>query len=361
MHFITKTIAALAALAALAGCDASTTNFPLHTRNVTTKSDPVAGNIAIVRLTAANVSAFGAPPNAKGGRTTLPGSDSWNYHVGIGDVLDVVVWDHPELSNPSGASRTPVESGLRVQSDGTFFYPYVGQIRASGRTPEAIRTELAEKLKEFIPSPQLVVRVVGYNSQTASVTGEVGKPSRIPLNSSALTLLDAINEAGGLTETADARQVTVRRSGRSYVVDLQAFLRQGIGSNNPVLRNGDVVSVPRASSQEAYLLGELFENASIDLTRDDITLTEAVTSVGGLKQDRADARGIFVFRNTPMGVTVYQLETTNAAAYVVGTEFYLHPQDVVYVTTAPIAKWNRLISNSLPTLTSARTASLIGD
>ncbi|WP_417808806.1 polysaccharide export protein [Thioclava sp.] len=361
MHFITKTIAALAVLAALAGCDASTTNFPLHTRNVTTTSDPVAGNIAIVRLTAANVSAFGAPPNAKGGRTTLPGSGSWNYHVGIGDVLDVVVWDHPELSNPSGANRTPMESGLRVQSDGTFFYPYVGQIRARGRTPEAIRTELAEKLKEFIPSPQVEVRVVGYNSQTASVTGEVGKPSRIPLNSSSLTLLDAINEAGGLTETADARQVTVRRGGRSYVVDLQAFLRQGIGSNNPVLRNGDVVSVPRAKSQQAFLLGELVKNAPIDLTRDEITLTEAVTSVGGLKQDRADARGIFVFRNTPMGVTVYQLDTSNAAAYVVGTEFYLHPQDVVYVTTAPIAKWNRLISNLLPTVTAAKTTGNLGN
>lgn len=356
MLLITRTLAALTILAALAGCDTSTTNFPLHTRNVTTTSDPIAGNIAIVRLSAANVSAFGDPASPKGGRTTLPAGNGWNYQVGTGDVLDVVVWDHPELTMPAGSNRSPLESGLRVQSDGTFFYPYVGQIRARGRTPEAIRMELASKLKQYIPSPQVEVRVVGYNSQTASVTGEVGKPSRIPLTSSSLTLLDAINEAGGLADTADARRVTVRRGGHSYVVDLQAFLDQGISSNNPVLRNGDVVAVPRAKKQEAYLLGQLVKNGPLDLTRDEITLTEAVTSMGGLKEDRADARGIFVFRSSPVGITVYQLDTSNAAAYVVGTQFYLRPQDVVYVTTAPVAKWNRVISNLLPTLNTARAA-----
>lgn len=355
MRLIVKSVAALALLATLAGCDAATSNFPLHTRNVTTTSDPVAGDIAIVRLSAANVDAFGAPASPVGGRTTLPSSGGWDYRVGTGDVLDVVVWEHPELSNPSGSSRSPLESGLRVQSDGTFFFPYVGQIRAAGRSPETIRADLAERLTEFIPSPQVEVRVVGYNSQTASITGEVGTPSRIPLTSSALTLLDAINEAGGLTETADPRRVTVRRGSRSYIVDLQGFLVDGISSNNPVLRNGDVVAVPRAKSQEAYLLGQLVKNGPIDLTRDDITLTEAVTAMGGLREERADARGIFVFRNAPMGITVYQLDTSNAAAYVVGTQFYLHPQDVVYVTTAPVAKWNRVISNVLPTITAAKT------
>lgn len=361
MGAMTKVLGACLALLLLASCDNSTTNFPLSSRPVTTTEDPVAGNIAVVRLSAANVSTFGTPADLSGGRTTLPSNGYWNYRVGTGDLLDIVVWDHPELTMPAGANRTPAESGLRVQSDGTFFYPYVGQVRARGRTPDEIRADLAEKLKEFIPSPQVSVRVVGYNSQTVSVTGEVGQPARIPLTSSALTLLDAVNEAGGLTEKADARRVIVRRGGRSYSVDMQAFLNQGISSNNPVLHNGDVIAVPRAKAAEAYLLGQLVKPGPIDLTKDDVTLTEAVTSVGGLKTEAADARGIFVFRDTPAGVTVYQLDTSSAAAYVVGTRFYLHPQDVVYVTTAPVAKWNRLISNLLPTLNTARAADALAN
>ncbi|MBD3623808.1 MAG: SLBB domain-containing protein, partial [Rhodobacteraceae bacterium] len=174
-------------------------------------------------------------------------------------------------------------------------------------------------------------------------------------------LLDAINEAGGLAEKADARHVNVRRGGRSYSVDLQAFLDQGITSNNPYLHNGDVVAVPRAKTMEAYLLGQLVKPGPIDLTKDDVTLTEAVTAVGGLRQDQADARGVFVFRDTPAGVTVYQLDTSSAAAFVVGTRFYHHPQDVVYVTTAPVAKWNRVISNLLPTLNTARAANSLAN
>ncbi|KFE33416.1 polysaccharide export protein [Thioclava atlantica] len=361
MRAMTKLLVAMASLLLLASCDVSATNFPVSNRSVTTTSDPVAGNIAIVRLSAANVATFGAAQDNSGGRTTLPASGYWNYRVGTGDLLDIVVWDHPELTMPAGANRTPAESGLRVQSDGTFFYPYVGQVRARGRTPEEIRSDLAARLKEFIPSPQVSVRVVGYNSQTVSVTGEVNKPSRIPLTSSALTLLDAINEAGGLAEKADARRVNVRRGGRSYSVDLQAFLDQGITSNNPYLHNGDVVAVPRAKTMEAYLLGQLVKPGPIDLTKDDVTLTEAVTAVGGLRQDQADARGVFVFRDTPAGVTVYQLDTSSAAAFVVGTRFYLHPQDVVYVTTAPVAKWNRVISNLLPTLNTARAANSLAN
>ncbi|KEO58241.1 polysaccharide biosynthesis/export family protein [Thioclava indica] len=361
MRASTSLLAATSALFLLASCSSSTTNFPIENKDVSSVADPVAGDVTIVRLTGESIARVGSPAKKGGGRTTLPSSNYWTYRVGTGDVLDVVVWEHPELTTPAGSSRTPIESGLRVQADGTFFYPYVGKVRARGRTAEEIRADLAEKLKEYIPAPQISVRVVGYNSQTASVTGEVGKPARIPLTDSPLTLLDAISDAGGLTETADARRLTVRRNGHSYSVDLQAFLDQGISYNNPILRNGDVVSVPRATPEQAYLLGEIDKPGAVDLTKDDINLTEALTTLGGLSQDKADARGIFVFRDTPSGMTAYQLDTSSAAAFALGTRFYLHPNDVVYVTTAPVAKWNRIISNLLPTLTTARTASLVGN
>lgn len=91
--------------------------------------------------------------------------------------------------------------------------------------------------------------------------------------------------------------------------------------------------------------------STIDLTRDNITLTQALTRVGGLREDQADARGIFVFRDEPMGITVYQLDASNPTAYLIGTKFVMLPQDVIYVTTAPMYRWNRLISSILPTMT----------
>ena len=159
----------------------------------------------------------------------------------------------------------------------------------------------------------------------------------------------------GLNALADPRAVIVRRGGRSYTVDLQAFLEQGISANNPVLISGDVVSVPRIQPKEAYLLGQIVKPGTIDLTHENVTLTQALTRVGGLREDQADARGVFVFRETPKGVNVYQLVATDPTAFLTGTRFILHPQDVIYVTTAPLTKWNRLITNLLPSVTSART------
>jgi len=343
----------------LAACDVTKTDFPVRTEAVRAEVEELSTNVAIVQLTADNIDAFNKTRNLGGTRTTAP-SGGWNYRVGVGDVLDIVVWDHPELTQPSGANRTPQESGQRVQADGTFFYPYVGQIAAKGRTPETIRDDLTRRLVQFIPDPQVEVRVVGYKSQAVSVTGEVGSPSRQALTDVPLTLLDAVDAAGGLTKEADARSVILRRGGRSYIIDMQAFLEQGVGANNPILQNGDVVSVGRQELQEAYLLGQIVKPSTIDLTRENVTLTQALTRVGGLREDQADARGIFVFRDTPMGITVYQLDASNPAAFLIGTRFVILPKDVIYVTTAPLYRWNRLISSLLPTLTSVRAVDGLG-
>lgn len=344
---------------ALAGCDVTKTDFPVRSAAVRSQVEEMSTNVAIVKLTADNVEAFNAPRNLKGAGGSIP-SGGLDYRVGVGDVLDIVVWDHPELNMPAGEGRNPEQAGLRVQADGTFFYPYVGQVAARGRTPEAIRDDLRARLTDYIPDPQVEVRVASYRSQAVSVTGAVNSPSRQPLTDVPLTLLDAIDAAGGLADDADPRTVTIRRAGRTHIVDMQAFLDAGTSGNNPVLQNGDVVSVARAEQQEAYLLGQFVKPSTVDLTRENMTLTQAVTRVGGLKEDSADARGIFVFRDTALGITVYQLDASNPTAYLIGTKFTILPQDVIYVTSAPLHRWNRLISSLLPTLTTVRAADAIG-
>jgi len=349
-------------LMALAACDSTKTTFPVNHDAVGGAAEALGTDVSVVELTAETISAHGGAPRVAGGRTTLPGSNGWTYLVGRGDILEIVVWGHPDLTMPAGTGRTPQESGQRVQADGTFFYPYVGQVQAAGQTPEAIRTALTSRLADFVTDPQVEVKVVGYNSQAVSVTGEVARPSRLALTAQPMSLLEAVDAAGGLQESADATRVTVRRSGRLYQVDLDGFLREGIGANNPILKPGDVVNIPRLEKKEAYLLGQIVKPSTIELTTESVTLTQALTRVGGLRESDADARGVFVFRKTgDRATTVYQLDARNPVAFLVGSQFYIDPQDVVYVTTAPISRWNRLISNLLPTVNVARTARLLNE
>jgi polysaccharide export outer membrane protein len=86
------------------------------------------------------------------------------YRIGPGDVLQIVVWDHPELTNPVGEFRDAESSGQQVGEDGLLYYPYVGTIEAAGKTTAELRRIITSALSEYIQNPQLDVRVAAYRS-----------------------------------------------------------------------------------------------------------------------------------------------------------------------------------------------------
>lgn len=338
------------ALAGLCGCSNGYVSFPVSKDQQTT----LAETTEIIRLDATNIDTFSKP--ARGHATArIPSGAGWDYKVGVGDTLNVIVFDHPELTLPAGPQRSAEESGFRVQKDGTFFYPFIGQVQAAGRAPEEIRADVTKRLAEYVPSPQLEVRVAAFNSQSVVVGGEVKAPNRQPLTTVPLTLIEAITSAGGITQTGDARKVSIQRGGTRYIVDLDGYLSQGISSNNPVLRSGDVVNVPLRRAEEAYLLGQIRRPDVIDLSKEPVTLTQAITRQGGIDEVRADARGVFVFRNRKPGIiTVFQLETTNPTGMLLGTRFVLEPEDVIYIVRSPLQRWNDTITGLLPTVQAKR-------
>ena len=115
------------------------------------------------------------------------------YIIGEGDVLQIIVWDHPELTIPAGQFRDAETSGQQVGEDGYLYYPYVGMIKAAGMNIPALRDVLTERLGRYIMNPQLDVRVVGYRSQRVYVVGEVQTPGVLPLNDVPMTIADAIS------------------------------------------------------------------------------------------------------------------------------------------------------------------------
>lgn len=332
-------------LALVAACTETHVRFPVSEEAQRNLPE----GVEVIRLDASNISSFTKP--VRGYQATrLPAGRDWTYLVGPTDVLSVIVFDHPELTLPAGPERSAEESGFNVQSDGTFYYPFVGQVRASGRRPEQIREDLTVRLAEFIPSPQLEVRVATFNSQSVVVAGEIKSPNRQRLTTVPLSLVEAINAAGGFTDNADLRGVTVQRQGTLYPVDVEGFLSGGLTQNNPILRNGDVVNVPRRRALEAYLLGEIARPNVMDLSREPVTLTQAITRLGGLQAPRADARGIFVFRIDGALTRVFQLDLRSPTGLLLGTQFLLEPGDVVYSVRTPLQRWNDTITQLLPTV-----------
>ena len=281
-------------------------------------------------------------------------ADYYDYVVGPGDVLNITVWDHPELTIPAGSERSPSDAGNWVHNDGTIFYPYVGVVEVEGLRVTEIRDLITRRLSRYIEKPQVDVTVAAFRSQKVYVSGGVNQPGAYSVTNVPMRLLDAVNAAKGLSDTADWRNVLLTRDGEEYRLSLKAVYEQGDKRYNVLLKKDDVVHVGRDDDNKVFVLGEVNKAQALPMGRNGLTLAEALAESGGINELQANASGIFVLRRAMEGgeryIDLYQLDARNAAALILADEFTLAERDIVYVTAAPVRRWNRVISQLTPTI-----------
>ena len=283
------------------------------------------------------------------------------YLIGPGDVLQITVWGHPELTIPAGSFRDPASSGQQVGDDGYLYYPYVGMVKAAGMNIAALRDILTDKLSSYIQDPQLDVRVVAYRSKRVYVVGEVNTPGVLPLNDVPLTIADAISLSGGLTENAHKSGVNVSRDGVVHEIDLRALYDFADSSQNLTLKHGDIVNVLDRSQQKVFVMGEVRTPRSVEIINGHLTLAAALGEVGGVIQNSANSGAIYVVRGTDKDKPeIFHLDARYATGMLLAERFDMQAQDVIFVDTAGISKWNRVITQLLPSISIIGIADNIG-
>lgn len=281
------------------------------------------------------------------------GIGGYTYKIGPQDILTITVWDHPELTIPAGEFRSPTAAGHKVGSDGRFYFPYAGKVLAAGRTTSQVRAELERKLAKFITKPQVGVAIAAYRSQQAYISGNITKPGVFSINDVPLTVRDIIAKSGGLTENASDYALLSHHK-QKIDIDLDALYRKGDDSQNYVLRGGDSLYIAdKNKADKVFVMGEVKKAGSIPFSRFGLSLAEALSESGSIDEQTANPSGIFVIRQekpTDKQASVYQLQMSSVHSMLLAEQFNLRPRDIVYVTAAPITRWNRIISQILPSL-----------
>ena len=291
------------------------------------------------------------------------------YCIGPSDVLFITVWDHPELTAPSGMQLQGEANGRIVRPDGTLFYPYVGTVMAAGKTIEALRSELTSQLKRYIEKPQIDINILRFASQKITLSGAFLKNEPLFITTQPMSLLEAMGMGEPDTKNADLSSLTLIRNGKHFSLNMYALTREPSDIQNVFLEDGDTLYLPFNDRKKVYLMGEVRQPKALPFTSDRLSLTEAIGSAGGLDQLTSKGKDVYVIR----GVTdianenakIFQLNAKSPTAFALAASFDLQPQDVIYVGPAGITRWNRVISQLLPSLnvlgSTAQAASSIND
>jgi polysaccharide biosynthesis/export protein len=285
------------------------------------------------------------------------------YAIDNGDVLSIVVWDHPELSNSatvsaggtvgtgsdaSTAATTAPPAGFMVDHEGMIQFPYAGPMKVAGLTQDQARNLLTSKLSRYLRDPKVTLRVQSYRSKRVYVDGEVKNPGLQAINDIPMTLIEALNRAGGVLPTGDQSQVVVHRNGTNYQINLPQLVQRGVNPGSIMLASGDVVRVRSRDESKVFVSGEVVSPRALPMHNGRLTLNEALGESGGVNPTSGDGSQIYVVRKNGIDQVVYQLDGREPGALAMAEGFELSPKDMVYVAATPLANWHRAISLILP-------------
>jgi polysaccharide export outer membrane protein len=286
-----------------------------------------------------------------------------SYTIDRGDILSIVVWDHPELGGTVGTPQSGAAelvssgappTGFVVDHEGRVQFPFAGALKLAGLTEDQARDLLASKLARYIATPNVTLRVAAYRSKRVYIDGEVKSPGLQAINDIPMTLMEALNRAGGLLPTADQSRLALERGDERYRIDLRELVQKGINPGNIMLAPGDVVRVHSRDESKVFVSGEVVTPRALTMHNGRLTLNEALGESGGVSPLSGDARQIYVVRKTSEGIRVYQLDARITGSMALAEGFDLNPKDVVYVAASPLANWHRNLSLLIPgALTSA--------
>ncbi len=163
-----------------------------------------------------------------------------DYRISPADLLEVTVYQQLELNRQ-----------VRVSQNGSITFPLVGAVQVGGRSVADAEQLLADRLREYLVSPQVTVFIKEYGNKKVYVLGEVSKPGSYDLPTEAhLTVLEAISLAGGFTQIAAADRTRIIRTsaGKSenFTIEISAITKRGEKSKDLPLLPNDVIYVPQS-------------------------------------------------------------------------------------------------------------------
>lgn len=331
---------------------------------------------AVVTLDPDNIAPLSTEQTGKGFSRSLVDVPEASVRIGVGDIIAMTIFEAQ-----GGGLFLPQDSGARqgnfvqlpaqqVNRDGTLTVPFGGEIRAVGLTPAQLERAIASKIAGRALEPQVIITVQDRRSNEVTVTGDVNNSVRFGVDPGGSRLLGAIARAGGPRFPTYESVVTLQR-GRTSEHALLADVLDDPRQNIELEQNDSVI----VTHEPRYFLalGAVGQSASVGTQLNNrfpfadrhLSLADAIARAGGLSDSLANPQAVFLFRfehasvlhqlgvavapgSPPEVPTVYRADFTNASSLFLANEFQMRPNDMIFVSNAPLTDYQKFLSIILP-------------
>jgi polysaccharide biosynthesis/export protein len=250
---------------------------------------------------------------------TVEGQSVDAISIAPGDMLNLTVFDTPELTGPA-----------RVNNTGSIDLPLIGSVSVSGLSPANAAALIRQKLMlgNFLKDPQVTINFADLVNHTAVLLGEVSKPGVVLLNGNR-TLWEVIGAAGGVNPTAGKRITVVPRASPSNpeVINID-WGRDLAGQPNPTIHPGDTIQVSRAGI--VYVVGQVNRQGGYPITYERLTVSQVVSLAEGIKYTSKAANTQLIHHSSDGGIKVSQVDVPGILQGKI-PDVVLEDKDILYV------------------------------
>jgi polysaccharide biosynthesis/export protein len=246
---------------------------------------------------------------------------SSELRLGPGDLLDVSVYNVPELSTKS-----------RVSNNGDVYLPLIDYVHLAGLTIEEAQALIEKRLSDggFVKNPHAAVFISEYASQGASMLGEVAKPGVYPVIGEP-RLFDLISAAGGFTAKAGQSVTVTHRNqvDKPVTVPVTRKLTDN-PANNIAVSPGDTIVVQKADV--VYVVGDVSRPSGFLMDTENLTVLKAIALAGGTNRT-AKLGGAKIIRKGPSGMTETPVELKRMLA-AKAPDMTMQADDILFVPSS---------------------------
>jgi polysaccharide export outer membrane protein len=271
-----------------------------------------------------------------------------------GDRLQITVWTNEENGLLTNIGQRFVTLPVaQVSAAGDIFLPYVDNIHIHGLSAERAREVIEERYQTVSPAAQVQLKLTEGRQRTISLIGGVAKPGSFALQNNDYTILELLADAGGVSAGLKNPQIRLHRKERIFGTSLKKLLKTP--KMNTTLLGADRIFVEK--DERSFLsLGAAGTEAVHSFPTDKVSALEALAIIGGVSDDRADAKGILILRRYPdrkvtldrtgpdHARTIFTLDLTSADGLFSADQFLIHSGDLIYVSESPVTAARSILS-----------------